>query len=82
MGARFRHAALVSVAAALLLAACASDPAATNDPAFKSGYDAGCSMAHSAREVRAAMLEGQPELFRRGFAAGLSACGDRRDVER
>ena len=73
---------LFCLAAALVLAACATNSAALNDPVFKSGYDAGCSMAHSAREVRAAMMEGQPELFRRGFAAGLSACGDRRDVER
>ena len=72
----------MAFAVALLLAACATDPAVMNDPNFKAGYDAGCSMAHSPREVRAAMTKGQPDLFRRGFASGLSACGDHRDIER
>lgn len=69
------------ILAALALSACASD-AATDDPLFKAGYEAGCGMAHSAREARAAMTEGQPELYRRGFSAGFSVCGGGREVGR
>jgi Skp family chaperone for outer membrane proteins len=72
----------MAFAAALLLSACATDSAALNDPEFVAGYDAGCAMAHSPRDVRAAMTKGRPDLFRRGFASGLSACGDHRDVVR
>ena len=63
-----------ALAALLLLAACTSG-GAIDDPVFRAGYDAGCSMAHAKREARAAMTAGQPELYRRGFASGLSACG-------
>ena len=63
----------LALAAFVLLAACASG--AVDDPVFRAGYDAGCSMAHANREARAAMTAGQPELYRRGFSAGLSACG-------
>ena len=43
-----------ALAALLLLAACASG-GAIDDPVFRAGYDAGCSMAHAKREARAAM---------------------------
>ncbi len=69
------------ILAALALAGCASD-AAMDDPLFKAGYEAGCGMAHSSREVRAAMTKDQPELYRRGFSAGFSVCGGGKDVGR
>lgn len=64
------------------LAACAGSSEALNDPVFKQGYDTGCAMAHASREARSAMTKDQPELFRRGFASGLSACGDGRLPDR
>jgi len=68
-------------AACLALAACASD-AALDDPLFKAGYDAGCGMAHTSRQTRGAMTAGQPELYKRGFSAGYTACGGGREVGR
>lgn len=60
--------------ALLGLAGCASSEA-VNDPIFRQGYDLGCSMAHSSREATRALTADKPELYRRGFAAGYSACG-------
>lgn len=72
---------MLSLAAGLLLAACASS-ANMDDPAFKAGYDAGCGAAHASPEARAVALEGQPELYRRGFSAGYTSCGGGREFER
>lgn len=69
---------LILAGFALALSACAGS-GAVNDPVFREGYDAGCTMAHSAREARAAMTQGKPDLYRRGFASGLSACGAGRE---
>ena len=66
---------------ALLLAACASD-ANMDDPAFKAGYDAGCGAAHASPEARAVALDGQPDLYRRGFSAGYTSCGGGQEFER
>lgn len=52
------------------------------DPLFKAGYEAGCGMAHSTREVRAAMTQGQPDLYKRGFSAGYTSCGGGRETGR
>ena len=71
----------LALATLLLTAACASGEA-VNDPVFKQGYDMGCSMAHSSREAGSAITAGQPELYRRGFASGFSACGGSRDTGR
>ena len=64
----------------LLLAGGCASTEATNDPVFRQGYDAGCSMATSNRAVREAMTAGQPDLYRRGFSAGFTACGGDRDI--
>lgn len=69
------------LALALPLAACASG-GSMDDPVFKAGYDAGCSMAHSSRETGEAMAAGQPELYVRGFGAGFNACGGGREPGR
>lgn len=69
---------LLNLSAALLLTACASD--AVNDPIFKAGYDAGCGMAGASAEARRAMMNNQPDLYRRGFNSGVQACGGVRDV--
>jgi hypothetical protein len=69
--------------AALLLGGCASNAALKNDPAFQTGYDAGCTAAHGgyARETLAVMTKDQPEAFRRGFGSGYAACGGTRGQE-
>ena len=63
------------------LGACASG-GSMEDPLFKAGYEAGCGMAHSTREVRAAMTQGQPDLYKRGFSAGYTSCGGGRETGR
>ncbi|MFT3809303.1 MAG: hypothetical protein QM698_05245 [Micropepsaceae bacterium] len=70
--------ALIAAALILPLAACASG-GSMDDPVFKAGYEAGCGMAHASREARAAMTEGQPDLYKRGFSAGFTACGGGRE---
>lgn len=66
-------------AACLALAACAHD-AAMDDPLFKAGYEKGCAMAHASRESRTSMTAGQPDLYKRGYSAGYTACGGGREV--
>lgn len=37
---------------------------------------------HASPEARAVALEGQPELYRRGFSAGYTSCGGGQEFER
>lgn len=73
--------ALFAALLVLPLAACVSG-GSMDDPVFKAGYEAGCGMAHSNREARAAMTAGQPDLYKRGFSAGFTACGGGREMGR
>lgn len=67
------------LALTLTLGACASD-AALDDPVWKAGYESGCGMAHSNRAARASMTKDKPDLWKRGFSAGFTACGGNQET--
>jgi hypothetical protein len=72
--------AFLGAVGALLLAACAGDPALTEDPAFLSGYGDGCATAHeleksfSTKRVKDDHQFETDRAYRSGWRQGYQQC--------